>query len=152
MATCEKCGKEFEEWDAENKFYDDCGYSPLPLSYSQFGRALCGDCAVEEFENGNYYETCECCGKQFNPNTEHSDFENQVSHRVLDADMYEHGIYCADCATKKLLDSLSENEEADEQTDDEALSVYDAALIWASHGKDEDYMFGYSEEELEESL
>lgn len=31
----------------------------------------------------------------------------------------------------------------------EGLSVYDAALIWASHGKDEDYTFGYTEEELE---
>lgn len=36
--------------------------------------------------------------------------------------------------------------------DDEGLSVYDAALIWASNGKDEDYMFGYSEEELEDAL
>lgn len=33
-----------------------------------------------------------------------------------------------------------------------SLSVYDAALIWASHGKDEDYMFGYSESELESAL
>ena len=36
--------------------------------------------------------------------------------------------------------------------DDESISVYEAALIWASHGKDEDYMFGYSEEELEDAL
>ena len=35
---------------------------------------------------------------------------------------------------------------------DECLSVEEAALIWASHGKDEDYMFGYSEEELEDAL
>ncbi len=34
----------------------------------------------------------------------------------------------------------------------ERLSVYDAAVIWASHGKDPDYMFGYSEEELESAL
>lgn len=34
-----------------------------------------------------------------------------------------------------------------EQTD-----LYDAALIWASNGKDEDYMFGYSESELESAL
>ena len=34
----------------------------------------------------------------------------------------------------------------------EVLSVYDAALIWASHGKDEDYTFGYSDEELENAL
>ena len=35
---------------------------------------------------------------------------------------------------------------------DECLSVYDAALIWASNGKDEDYTFGYTEEELENAL
>lgn len=40
----------------------------------------------------------------------------------------------------------------DEDDDEERLSVYDAALIWASNGKDEDYTFGYSEEELEDAL
>ena len=40
----------------------------------------------------------------------------------------------------------------DDDDDSERLSVYDAALIWASRGKDEDYMFGYSEEELEDAL
>lgn len=35
---------------------------------------------------------------------------------------------------------------------DESLSVWDAAEIWASNGKDEDYMFGYTEEELEDAL
>mgnify|MGYP000637570226 FL=1 len=32
------------------------------------------------------------------------------------------------------------------------MSVYDAAQIWLSNGKDEDYTFGYSEEELENAL
>lgn len=32
--------------------------------------------------------------------------------------------------------------------DDESLSVHDAADIWRSRGMDEDYMFGYSEDEL----
>ncbi len=32
------------------------------------------------------------------------------------------------------------------------LDVSDAAEIWASNGKDEDYTFGYSEDELEEAL
>ncbi|QWZ09016.1 hypothetical protein KRR39_04090 [Nocardioides panacis] len=31
---------------------------------------------------------------------------------------------------------------------DETLNVYDAADIWMSHGMDEDYTFGYSEDEL----
>lgn len=41
---------------------------------------------------------------------------------------------------------------ADDEEDSETLSVYDAALIWASNGKDEDYTFGYSEDELEDTL
>ena len=32
------------------------------------------------------------------------------------------------------------------------LNVYDAANIWMSNGMDEDYTFGYSEEELREAL
>lgn len=35
---------------------------------------------------------------------------------------------------------------------DESLSVYDAANIWMSNGMDEDYMFGYSEDELRSAL
>lgn len=52
--------------------------------------------------------------------------------------------------------ALDDGEELYDEEDcegcDETLSVYDAALIWASHGKDEDYMFGYTEEELEDAL
>lgn len=40
----------------------------------------------------------------------------------------------------------------DDDESDESLSVYDAALIWQSNGKDEDYTFGYSEDELEDAL
>lgn len=36
--------------------------------------------------------------------------------------------------------------------DDERLNVYDAADIWVSNGKDEDYTFGYTESELEDAL
>mgnify|MGYP003609890545 CR=1 FL=1 len=42
--------------------------------------------------------------------------------------------------------------EDDGSDGEENLSVYDAAQIWLSNGKDEDYMFGYSEEELEDAL
>lgn len=34
----------------------------------------------------------------------------------------------------------------------DSLSVWDAADIWASNGKDPDYAFGYSEYELEAAL
>lgn len=39
-----------------------------------------------------------------------------------------------------------------DEEDDESLDVYEAASIWASNGKDENYTFGYSEDELEEAL
>ena len=53
-------------------------------------------------------------------------------------------MYCDNC--KYGLD-----DEGDDQSG-ESLSVYEAASIWASNGKDEDYTFGYSEAELEEAL
>ena len=40
----------------------------------------------------------------------------------------------------------------DDYDDSESLSADDAALIWASNGKDEDYTFGYTEYELEKHL
>lgn len=48
--------------------------------------------------------------------------------------------------------SFSDDIWADDQDSGETLSVWDAAEIWASNGKDEDYMFGYSEYELENAL
>lgn len=40
----------------------------------------------------------------------------------------------------------------DDDNECERISVYEAAMIWASNGKDEDYMFGYTKEELEDAL
>ncbi|SDH31155.1 hypothetical protein SAMN04487975_1047 [Planococcus glaciei] len=40
----------------------------------------------------------------------------------------------------------------DDDDSSESLSVYEAAEIWVSNGKDEDYMFGYTEKELENAL
>lgn len=49
-------------------------------------------------------------------------------------------------------DDYEDESNYDEEDEVERLSVYEAAEIWAAHGKDEDYTFGYSEEELEEVL
>lgn len=60
---------------------------------------------------------------------------------------------CAECALEKVEEEMDDQDEfEDEDNDGESLSVYDAADIWASHGKDEDYMFGFSKEELEDAL
>ena len=48
--------------------------------------------------------------------------------------------------------NLEPYDDDDMDEEDESLSVYDAALIWMSNGKDEDYTFGYTEEELEKAL
>ena len=40
----------------------------------------------------------------------------------------------------------------DGESTEESLSADDASLIWGSRGKDEDYTFGYLEEDLEEEL
>ena len=53
--------------------------------------------------------------------------------------------YCPFCGARYHDDDYDEEHE-------EALSVSDAADIWMSSGKDEDYMFGYTEEELEDAL
>jgi hypothetical protein len=44
------------------------------------------------------------------------------------------------------------DDDFEEDDSSERLSVWDAADIWASNGKDEDYKFGYTEEELENAL
>lgn len=46
---------------------------------------------------------------------------------------------------------ICDDGENHDEDDSENLSVWNAADIWRSHGKDEDYMFGYTEEELENS-
>ena len=51
-----------------------------------------------------------------------------------------------------ICNDVDDLEWVDTAGEEEVLSVYDAALIWASHGKDEDYTFGYSDEELENAL
>lgn len=42
--------------------------------------------------------------------------------------------------------------EAGSGDNDHTISVYDAALIWRSKGCDEEYTFGYTEEELNAAL
>lgn len=55
---------------------------------------------------------------------------------------------CTACHTIYEIEGL----DYEDEFEGEGLSVYDAARIWASRGKDEDYMFGYTEDELEDAL
>ncbi len=64
---------------------------------------------------------------------------------------------CTNCGyVNKIVEDNIIYDENDEDDDDygsdERLPVYEAALIWQSNGFDEDYTFGYSEEELKDAL
>lgn len=48
-------------------------------------------------------------------------------------------------------DSAGFSNDDDDYVDSEYISVYDAADIWICSGRDEDYMFGYTEDELLEA-
>ena len=72
-------------------------------------------------------------------------------------------VMCPDCGHRMYLVYYSEKSAEEyrcdycegneyDEDDSESKSVYDAALIWASKGKDEDYTFGFSEDELEDAL
>lgn len=88
----------------------------------------------DEYYSDSHSEDCPYCGELLVKRYSYSEW------------------YCPKCG-KWFDDDLEEDDEwLDDDDDGESLSVYEAAEIWASHGKDEDYMFGYTEEELEDAL
>ena len=82
--------------------------------------------------------------------------EMEVTHEGYNRNKVE----CPSCGTYWYIDDNDEyindgsgwNAFGDDDDSGESLSVEEAAAIWASHGKDEDYMFGYDEDELEDAL
>ena len=50
----------------------------------------------------------------------------------------------------EFMDGLDDDDDDDDYG--ESMSVEDAALAWLSRGMDEDYTFGYTEEELRRAL
>lgn len=154
MARCEWCGKEFDIDEAREIFDDECGRI---WSYDNFGKCLCGECAVEAIQDeadGVYFETCECCGKNFDYGEECRIFYDNANASFGLADCWSNRILCASCAIDEIDEEnamYGDNSDGDDD-DNEGIDVYTAADIWLSHGKDEDYMFGYSEDELEEAL
>lgn len=107
MDVCERCGRAFVIWEAADEF-ESCTGKSAAACYDQLGRTLCGDCAVEEYEKGCCFESCECCGKLFYPAEELARFAHRVSRIVPRADMYERGTLCAECAAAQLLDRQEE--------------------------------------------
>ena len=50
------------------------------------------------------------------------------------------------------LSYIYDYDDEDDEDSGERLSASDAADIWASNGMDEDYTFGYDEDELKDAL
>ena len=86
----------------------------------------------ESSEESEYYETGTCpnCGNEMHRRYEYS------------------GWWCDFCHDSP----FGEADDYDDDDDLDNINVYDAADIWMSNGKDEDYMFGYTREELEAAL
>ena len=150
MNKCEWCDILFDPIEAD-EYFDSETFS---LSYNNIQKCLCGECAVKVIEDkvdGIYFETCEKCGKTFDLIEDESTFDSNFSwcNGTSLRDYWDKQILCAECALNTI---ESEQIDNDNNNNDEELDVYNAALIWASNGKDEDYTFGYSEDELEDAL
>ena len=106
MAICEYCGIKFDKEEAESYFISEYGM----LSYDNIKKCLCGKCAVEaieDSENGVYYEHCEKCGKEFDLAENESKFAEHYPwyNGTRLRDHWDKKILCADCALE-LLDDL----------------------------------------------
>lgn len=98
--TCINCGKEYDYEFEEDIFTCENGI----LSYDNFDKDYCAECALEAAENpdyGDYHEECEECGNRFDLADEISIYMNNT--RVID-DSLENlwsqagKIMCASCA------------------------------------------------------
>lgn len=119
MAKCENCGKKFNEVDAEEYFeMETC------LEYSRLAKCLCGKCAVQAIEDddeGVYFETCERCGKTFDLAAEKAEFSSHFSwFDGLSLTSFNEYL-CADCALEEVdnLDNEYEDDGYDWGSDDD---------------------------------
>ncbi|MCH4210686.1 MAG: hypothetical protein LKF75_03260 [Bacilli bacterium] len=87
--------------------------------------------------------TCPHCGKTAYGRAE---IEEEFGYR------YDGTIPQSWCRECRAAAGRSDDDDDESFDSGETLSVEDAAQIWLSNGKDEDYMFGYTEEELENAL
>lgn len=98
MAKCCMCGSKYNPEEARDIFEDEYGLH----DYGNFIRPLCGDCAKSVFSDlidGYYKETCECCGKEYDPFIENSKFGMHVD--GIDLEDVSLTI-CCDCALDRL--------------------------------------------------
>ena len=92
---CEYCGKEFDKDVEEDIFSSEMAW----YQYENIRKCLCAECAInaiEDLDDGVYYEQCERCGRTFDFITENEEFK-----RITDGDveLTQVGpILCCNCA------------------------------------------------------
>lgn len=92
---CDYCGKEFDVEEAR----DDFEMETLK-NYDYLTKCLCAECAIEainDMDDGIYYEVCENCGSRFDPFADELEFQRQTGDNGVEIDMF--GKYlCLDCS------------------------------------------------------
>ena len=106
MEKCERCGKMFDKENAFDVFEEEFG-SSLYLSYDQLRPCLCENCAIqaiEDREDGVYFETCEKCGCEFDFALEDAKYREYFPwfNGTELTDHWNKGIKCADCIIEEI--------------------------------------------------
>lgn len=154
MPICEFCGKEFDEEFASTEFLIE-----TQLWYENLTKCLCDECAIKAVDDEPiedvYFDECERCGKRFDMVKEDLEFISTASrtHSDVGTIRYEcDEMLCSECALDCFYAKYDDDDDDDGEHGGNGLSLEDAALIYASNGCDEDYTYGYSEDELEDYL
>ena len=92
---CDCCGKEFDEKRCIRCFSD----GDL-INYDFLTKCLCAECAIEAIDDeddGIYYEVCDNCGSRFDPFAAELELQRRTGDYGVEIDMY--GKYlCHNCA------------------------------------------------------
>ena len=98
MAVCDCCKNEFDlDFDRETFEIETL------LCYQNLRKCLCSDCAIQAIEDqddGIYFETCERCDRTFDLFEEMSRFDSHFPwyNGTRLRDHWGSGIICSDCA------------------------------------------------------
>ena len=103
MEECERCGKMFDKEVDSDSFDIEFGY----LLYEHFRPCLCEKCAIQAIEDGEdgvYFETCQKCGCEFDLALEEARFREHFPwfNGTELTDRWDNGIMCADCAIEEI--------------------------------------------------
>ena len=113
MPKCDCCGKRFDVDEANEDF--ECEYGMDLTNGNHFNERLCFECAKEAFEDKEYYDFCEKCGKRFHIGDDDLRFENECGEYHLDYGVrseISELILCADCALDAAREQYEELEKS----------------------------------------